>query len=116
MSVASAYGMLLLLNVASPETLVARADLARSSDARPVDYRYLATLDGDAAPAVSSAIASADPSADACKAGRMMYGRWGRRPYRTFAQWNLGAARGESVVLARLTPHSLRRLCGSSRT
>jgi hypothetical protein len=116
MTVASAYGTLFLLNVASPEALVARVDLARSASARPVDYAYLATLSGDASPMVAMALQSAAPNQESCRAARMLHARWARRPYRAFPQWNLGAARGESVVLARLTPHSLRRLCGSSRT
>jgi hypothetical protein len=116
MTVVSAYGTLFLLNVANPEALVARVDLARSSTVRPVDYNYLATLSGDASPMVAMALQSAIPNQDSCRAARMLHARWARSPYRTFPQWNLGAARGESVVLARLTPHSLRRLCGSSRT
>jgi hypothetical protein len=117
MTVVSAYVTLFLLNVANPEALVARVDLARSPTARPLDYAYLATLSGDAAPIVATALTSAAPSPTTCRAIRMLDARWRPKPVaRGFSQWNLGNARGESVVLARLTPHSLRRLCGSSRT
>ena len=116
MTVASAYGTLFLLNVASPEALVARVDLARSASERSVDYAYLTTLSGDASPVVASALQSGTPNQESCRAARTLYGRWARKPHRPFPQWNLGAARGESVVLARLTPHSLRRLCGYSKT
>ena len=117
MTVVSAYVTLFLLNVANPEALVARVDLARSPTARPVDYAYLATLGGDAAPIVANALASAAPSPETCHAARKLEAHWRPGPSVVpFSRWNLGAAGGESVVLARLTPHSLRRLCASSKT
>jgi hypothetical protein len=117
LTVVSAYGTLFILNCANPEALVARVDLARSPTARPVDYNYLAMLGGDAVPVVASALVSAAPSPATCHAARKLEARWRPGPFVVpLSRWNLGAARGQSVVLARLTPHSLRRLCGSSKT
>ena len=111
----SAYVTLFALNAANPEAIVARLNLARSPTTRALDYRYLASLSGDAAPIVAAAIASGPPSAGACKAAARLHGRWSKGLTDNM-QWNVGAARARVMVLERLTPHSLRRLCASSRT
>jgi hypothetical protein len=115
MAVLSAFATLLAVNIVSPEIIVARVDLSPSRTARPVDYHYLATLSGDAAPIVAGALAGAAPSADNCRAALSMRARWISYP-KHWTQWNVAAARARPVVLAQLTPLSLRRLCGYSRT
>jgi hypothetical protein len=115
LTIASGYLTLLALNAANPDAIVARVNLSRSPTARAVDYRYLASLSGDAAPIVAAVIASAPPSTETCKAATRLRGRWSYGLTDQW-QWNFGAERARVMVLERLTPHSLRRLCGSSRT
>jgi hypothetical protein len=115
MAVLSAFATVFALNLVSPEALVARVDLSPSRTARPVDYKYLASLSGDAAPIVARALAGAAPSVENCRAALSMRARWISYPQH-WTQWNVAAARARSVVLAQLTPLSLRRLCGYSRT
>jgi hypothetical protein len=112
--VASAFAVLFTLNVLNPDALVARANLAR--DAAPparavgMDLRYVASLGGDAVPALVSVLTA--PSAvtdttvltDRCTAAAMLLYQWtedGRAGiYHSWTQWNVARARAMREVNA----------------
>jgi hypothetical protein len=103
----SAFAMLLALNVADPDAIVARANLDRAARAsagpaaqiQPLDVTHLATLRGGAVPsAVESLVTTSDAAmpADAklqrCVAARTLLNRWGpesrtRRDHQAPAAW-----------------------------
>jgi hypothetical protein len=113
-SILSAFALLTALNVANPEAIVARYELTRTSRVSPIDWRYLARLSGDAAPLVASALVAAEPGEAQCKALHTLAERNAREKPFQISSFNAGASRGQAVVLAEVTPHSLRRLCAAS--
>ena len=98
------------LNVANPEAIVARTNLARQNASTAVDYEYLARLSGDAAPIVASALAVAEPSGPACNAARTLLSRWTNKSA-SQTRSNIGSHRGRSAVLETLDAEDIRRLC-----
>jgi hypothetical protein len=125
-SVVTGLVTLAALNVAVPEVIVARANLARarlgSTSATPqLDVAYLAQLDGEAAPYAVAAVlappASAPGSAERsagdaarCQAATVLLRRWQRRSERearleaegaAWRQWNRGEAIARDAVGAR---------------
>jgi len=115
-TVLSAYAVLAGLNVANPEAIVARFELHRPRTWRPVDWEYLASLSGDAVPIVAPALVSAEPSRASCWAARRLRGFFGQVRLLEIADFNVGESAADAVVLESIKPHSLRRLCGYSRT
>jgi hypothetical protein len=107
MAMLSGFATLFALNILNPDLLVARVNLGRATAAQPVDYAYLARLDGDALPTVVKSLSSAAPSVDACNAAESIRKRWSARP----ASWNLGAQRGRQAVADDLTLMDVQRLC-----
>lgn len=107
-TVVSGFATLFALNVVDPELLIARVNLGRSSDARGVDYEYLARLSGDATPVVVRALRAAAPSETSCTAATWLRERWLRH---TDVSWNLGARRGHAAVVDGLSPNDVSRLC-----
>lgn len=120
-AVISGFLVLGTLNVLNPDALVARSNLARSDagqgGAAGPDLPYLATLGGDAIPALVSAMTARDgsveiPAADRCAAAEMILNRWtGERRERiaaTWASWNI--ARSRAVDAVRAHEAELRRL------
>lgn len=107
MTVISAFVTLFVLNVVSPDQLVARVNLGRPSTERGIDYEYLARLHGDAVPTVVSGLKSAAPSLSSCKAAASLRERWLERS----VGWNLGARNARSAVEANLTEADVQRLC-----
>lgn len=113
--VVSGFVVLFTLNVLNPDALVARANLARGEPGRAgaagADLRYVASLGGDAVPALVSALTApsivADTAAagDRCAAAAVVLSRWtGERRARVdgnWAQWNLGRRRATRTVRAR---------------
>jgi hypothetical protein len=104
----SAFATLFALNVADPDAIVARTNLARASGAESVgdtrsqtlDIAHLATLAGGAVPsAVESVIAASkaatmtpDDKLQSCSAARSLLNRWGtesrtRRDHQVLAAW-----------------------------
>ena len=103
----SAFATLLTLNVADPDAIVARTNLARSSRAglsadsqlQPLDIAHLATLGGGAVPsavesllAMSNTTPTADDKVQRCSAARTLLNRWGpdsrtRRDHDAAAAW-----------------------------
>lgn len=112
--VASGFVVLLTLNVLNPDALVARTNLARGNGgpagAKGPDLRYVATLGGDAVPAVVSALTAPALAADSaaeghrCAAARTLLERWtgetAARKIRRWTQWNAARARATQSVRA----------------
>lgn len=113
--VVSGLVVLFTLSVLNPDALVARANLARGEAGRAgaagADVRYLATLGGDAVPALVSALtapgiaADTAAAADRCAAAATLLKKWtGERRARmhgNWAQWNLARRRATQAVRAR---------------
>jgi hypothetical protein len=108
MALLSGFVVLFTLNVANPDVLVARVNLARAPGTRTVDYEYLARLSGDATPTVVGAIVAAPATTDACKAAKSLRARWADRHDRS---WNVGVRRGRESVASKLSPTEVQRLC-----
>ena len=100
--VVSGFAVLLGLNLLNPDALVARANLARGdaagTDVAGADPKYLATLGGDAVPALVAALigpntAAMDP-AGRCASAQLLLDRWTgenrAQMTRSWAQWNAG--------------------------
>lgn len=114
------------LDVAAPDVIVAKVNLARAARpepaaARPLDIRYLASLGGEAIPLATHAVLAAPPQADdslRCDASRRLLRRWGpsSRAAQHLAEpgawriWNAGAAAatravGDNARALRLVEH-----------
>lgn len=106
-------GLVLLgaLNVADPDSIVARADVARGDHTRagmvPLDLAHLSALSGDAMETAVHAVIAPPPGATGqCDAARTLLRRWGpgssadRRvgDDATWRTWNAGDARGLAAV------------------
>ncbi len=90
-SAVSGLFVLALMNVASPDLIVARVNIDRALDASaptPLDLSYLATLSGEAVPLVTAALlehvatplaggATASDNEDSCMAAHELLQRWG---------------------------------------
>lgn len=103
----SAFAILLSLNVADPDAIVARTNLERSyrvagsADAglQPLDIAHLSTLSGGAVPfavetvvGMRNATATPDEKTQRCTAARVLLSRWGpesrvRRDHEATAAW-----------------------------
>jgi len=113
----SAAMTLAALNVADPDVVAARFNVARartpSTATRPLDVRYLSTLGGEAVPIVTGAILDdaraargrADGAADRCAALGNLLTRWGpespaaaRMLRGGWRAWNAGAIKAVRVV------------------
>ncbi|HVB31199.1 MAG TPA: DUF4173 domain-containing protein [Gemmatimonadaceae bacterium] len=112
--VATGFGVLFTLNVLNPDALVARANLARGDAARTgaagSDLRYVASLGGDAIPAVVAALTSRGIAADSvaegdrCAAAETLLKRWTgakrERMSSSWTQWNVARSRATRAVRA----------------
>ena len=110
--VVSGFAVLVTLNVLSPDALVARSNLARDAAAPAkgagTDLKYVASLGGDAVPAVVSALTvwrgAADSAAasERCAAADILLRRWTgeRRAQSTgsWTQWNIARKRAMRAV------------------
>lgn len=110
--VVSGFVVLFTLNVLNPDGLVARANLARGDAVRTgatgADLPYVASLGGDAVPALLSTLTApgltADPAGpgDRCTAAAILLDRWtgerGARKARYWTQWNLARSRAMQAV------------------
>jgi hypothetical protein len=116
--VASGLVVLCTLNVLNPDALVARANLARGDPGQAgtagADLRYVASLGGDAVPALVSALTApsiaVDTAAlgDRCAAAAILLDRWTgerrARMARSWTQWNLARSRATQAVRAQEAP------------
>lgn len=112
--VASGYAVLLALHVLNPDALVARSNLARGDAgvavAAGTDLRYLASLGGDAVPALVAALTAPATAADAgvaaerCAAAATVLDKWigerGARRSWSWTQWNVARSRALRTVRA----------------
>jgi len=120
--VVSGFVVLFTLNVLNPDALVARANLARDDAGRNgtagVDLRYVASLGGDAVPALVSALTAPNTAVDTaasagrCAAAGTLLDRWtgerGAQIARHWTQWNI--ARGRATRAVRAHEAELRQL------
>jgi hypothetical protein len=104
------FATIFMLNVANPELIVVRVNLARTAGERGIDYNYLSRLSGDAVPEIVRALNSTPPSPAACKAARTLRLRWLRRQD---VSWNLGAMQGRDAVFSGMSPSEVQRLCAA---
>jgi hypothetical protein len=116
--VVSGFVVLFTLNLLNPDGLVTDANLARGEPGRTgaagPDLPYLASLGGDAVPALVSALTApsiaADTAAqgDRCAAAAVLLDRWtgerGARMARSWTQWNLARSRAMRAVRAHEVP------------
>jgi hypothetical protein len=112
--VVSGFVVLFTLNVLNPDALVARANLARGDGGHTgtagTDLRYIASLGGDAVPALVSAVTAPNTAVDTaafgerCAAAGTLLDRWtgerGARMARNWTQWNLARRRATRAVRA----------------
>lgn len=114
--VASGFLVLAGLNIMNPDALVARANLARANSgqagAAGADLTSVASLGGDAVPALVNALLTPQPSStgisgeDRCKAAARLLKRWDTREH--WRQWNL--ARQEARRAVRTDATELQRI------
>ena len=112
--VISGFLVLFTLNVLNPDALVARANLARGKAGRAgaagADPRYVASLGGDAVPALVSVLTApaialdSAATGDRCAAADILLDRWtGARHAqmaRNWTQWNIARRRATRAVRA----------------
>ena len=103
----SGLGVLAALNVASPDAIVARVNIGRSS--APPDLTYLAWRKGDAAPYVVQALLTAplskpgtaaytDEMKERCTAARYLLDSWASDKSATWTTWNWGQSVARRAV------------------
>jgi hypothetical protein len=103
---AAGLALLLALNVANPEAVVARDQLAGTRQVRRIDVAYVARLSEDAIPTVAARVPGLDPATRADLRARLCAAEPdGVTPSRFtgWAAWNLGRERAERAVT---------RICG----
>jgi hypothetical protein len=95
----AAYSVVLALNVANPDRIIAVLNLRRIGTHSSVDVSYLVTLSADAVPALVKA-ASSLPPADQCVVLRGLLDRWGNAEGHTgpTSEWNLSRLEAFSAV------------------
>ncbi|MDE3129507.1 MAG: DUF4173 domain-containing protein, partial [Gemmatimonadota bacterium] len=112
--VGSAFAVLFALNVMNPDALVARSNLARAGAAATgaggADPKYVASLGGDAVPALVAALTTPAVAAELgtpderCAAAKLLLERWtGTRRAQVagrWTQWNLARSRALAAVEA----------------
>jgi hypothetical protein len=105
-ALAAAFAALLTLNAVNPDGLIARTNLARAAEGKPVDVRYLTRLSDDATPALLDGLDRLEQSPRARLAAALLErGRDG--DWRT---WNASRARAQELVRAEAA--RLRELAG----
>jgi Domain of unknown function (DUF4173) len=102
---AAGLALLLALNVANPEAVVARDQLDGTRQVRRIDVAYVARLSEDAIPTAAARVPGLDPAARADLRARLCAEPDGVSPSRFtgWAAWNLGRERAERAVT---------RICG----
>jgi len=111
-ALAAAVVVIVLLNVLSPDALVARVNIGRWAAGHPLDAVYLTTLSADAAPVVLYSLEELDfDREDQMFLARNAFTRWG--PYRPADDWRTGnwgragarrAVKDHREMLQRLLP------------
>ena len=96
-SIIAAYAVILALDVISPDALIARVDLTRGSEGKPVDPRYLATLSADATPELIDGLPLI-PARDGALISRELIRRDAGREPPDWRTWNLARKRGAAAI------------------
>jgi hypothetical protein len=98
---AAGLALLLALNVANPEAVVARDQLAGTRQVQRIDVAYVARLSEDAMPTVADRMPGLDPTTGAGLRGRLCAAEADGVPPSRFtgwAAWNLGRERAERAI------------------
>ncbi|HSW11121.1 MAG TPA: DUF4173 domain-containing protein [Bacillota bacterium] len=111
-ALAAGLAMVILLNVVNPDALVARVNIGRMADGRPVDVWHLGRLSADAVPALLASIELLPPQDAAILASRLL-SRWAYVPTADWRTGNVGRARARSAI--REEQEMLERLARTER-
>jgi hypothetical protein len=90
----AAFVGIALANALNPDALIARTNIDRGSEGRPVDYSYLTELSDDAVPTLVQRLPALPPEARRLLASELL-SRGGDGDWRT---WNLSRRRATQVV------------------
>ena len=105
-AIASGFGLLALLNVVSPDAVIARVNLSRIDAGKAFDVEYVERLSADAAPALMDRLPSLKPEAQ-CVVWELVSQRSARGLDDGWRTWNL------SRSVARRTLRESPRVCQS---
>lgn len=86
-AVAAAFLMLLSLLAANPDDIIARTNLSRAMEGKPMDARYLTTLSNDAVPALTEGLGGLEAEARAL-ISKSLLKRRDRLTARDWRSWN----------------------------
>jgi hypothetical protein len=100
-ALASALLMLLLLNAASPDTVIVRTNAWRAGKGRPFDAAYLASLGAGAVPA-ALAVLPALPVNERCEGAHRLFRRWSDEKAVPRNDWSIERWRARGPMLDRL--------------
>ena len=87
-ALASACGVLLILNVLNPDDFIVRVNADRVEAANPLDTSYVASLSADAVPALIAALPKMSAH-DECVTAARILGRWSPPQHFDALTWNL---------------------------
>ncbi|HMK38717.1 MAG TPA: DUF4173 domain-containing protein, partial [Bacteroidota bacterium] len=96
-SIIAAYAVILSLDILNPDALIARIDIARASEGKHSDPRYLATLSSDATPDLIAGLPLI-PAGDRDVLSRELFRRRGAKDPQDWRTWNLARARAAALV------------------
>jgi hypothetical protein len=96
-SIIAAYAVILALDVINPDALIARIDLTRGSEGKPVDSVYLATLSADATPELIAGLPLV-PARDGALISRELIRRNAGKDAPDWRTWNFSRARASDRV------------------
>lgn len=85
-----------LLHLLNPDALIARANLARAAESKPVDTRYLSRLSADAVPVLVDALPTLSEP-ERCELARTLRLRWSGAAD-DWRSWSISRARAERSV------------------
>jgi hypothetical protein len=100
-SIVSAYAVVLALDFINPDALIARIDLARASEGKRFDVKYLLTLSTDATPELISGIPRVQASAGALISQQLVRSNdtTASQDWRT---WNFSRSRASKAIRTNL--------------
>ena len=96
-AILAAYAVMLTLDFINPDALIARIDLNRGSEGKPVDPVYLATLSADATPELIAGLPLV-PARDGALISRELIRRNAEKDAPGLRTWNLSRARAFVLV------------------
>ena len=97
----SGWTVLALLDLAGPDAVVARANLARLRETGKLDGPHLATLSAEAVPHALAALPLVTPEAR-CSMATTLIDRWYDRPAADWRGWNRSRANARAQVATRV--------------